>query len=338
MSIAASEIMTREVVTATQDLKLRDVARLLLEHGISAVPVVDEDGHVVGMVSEGDLIGRDDSAREARRDWWLALLAEGGELHPDFLATLKNPDRAARDVMVAPVVTANENTFAREIARMLGEFRVKRVPIVRDGKLVGIVSRADLLRGFAEEELPASERQGAERHGLFGEALERLDERFLHAAPSGPKPARSKKSEGPAANAEEFRGLVTGYKHRQTERQDEARRRLAEQRSETVQAMLDRHVDDAEWSAILHRARDAAARGEKESLLLQFPSDLCSDGGRRINAPLPDWPSTLRGEAAEIYLRWERELRPQGFRVVARIVDFPDGKPGDAGLFLAWGE
>jgi CBS domain-containing protein len=337
MTVEARAIMITEVATVTPDMKLRDAARLLLERCISAVPVVDEEARVVGMVSEGDLIGRDDAAREARRDWWLSLVAEGTDLNPDFLASLKEPDRCVRDVMSAPVITASESATVREIAHMLVAYHIKRVPIVRDGKLVGIVSRADLLRGFLGEELP-EEHHGAGRHrGIIGDAIERLDERFLHGAPPEPKPAPPGAAE-PVAAAADFRGLGVDFKHRQSEQHDAAERALAERHSATVKALIDRHVDDAAWKSILHRAREAAEHGAREFLLLQFPSDLCSDGGRRINAPLPDWPSTLRGEAAEIYLRWERELRPQGFRLIARIVDFPDGKPGDAGLFLAWGE
>jgi hypothetical protein len=70
---------------------------------------------------------------------------------------------------------------------------------------------------------------------------------------------------------------------------------------------------------------------------LRFPAQLCSDGGRAINVPEPSWPATLRGEAAEIFVRWQRDLKPGGFHVVARVLDFPDGIPGDIGLFLLWG-
>ena len=73
-------------------------------------------------------------------------------------------------------------------------------------------------------------------------------------------------------------------------------------------------------------------------MLLRFPSQLSSDGGRAINVMEPRWPGTLRGEAAEIYLRWERDLKPHGFHLTARVLDFPGGIPGDIGLFLVWGE
>ena len=73
----ARDVMTDAVVSVHPDTTACQIARLLLDNGISAVPVVDSDGAPVGMVSEGDLIGRDEAARVARRDWWLALLAEG---------------------------------------------------------------------------------------------------------------------------------------------------------------------------------------------------------------------------------------------------------------------
>jgi hypothetical protein len=87
----------------------------------------------------------------------------------------------------------------------------------------------------------------------------------------------------------------------------------------------------------MHGAREAAEQGEKEFMLLRFPSPLCSDGGRAINSNRPGWPQTLRGEAAELYLRWDHDLKPHDFHLGARVLDFPGGQPGDIGLFLSWG-
>lgn len=86
----ANDIMTTDVVSVRPDTTTRTVAKLLSAHGISAVPVVDEAGAPVGMVSEGDLIGRSDEDRRARRDWWLTLLAEGEELSSNFLEAFAN--------------------------------------------------------------------------------------------------------------------------------------------------------------------------------------------------------------------------------------------------------
>jgi hypothetical protein len=81
----------------------------------------------------------------ARRDWWLSLSAEGQTLSPEFLGQLRVQGGTARDVMAAPIVSVGEDTDVPEIARLLGAHRIKRVPVVRDGRVVGIVSRADLL-------------------------------------------------------------------------------------------------------------------------------------------------------------------------------------------------
>jgi CBS domain-containing protein len=338
----AGQLMTRDVVSVSPDTPTHEIARLLLEHRISAVPVVDATGLAVGMVSEGDLVGRGEQERKARRDWWLALLAEGSELHPDFLGSLRQPERMARDVMSAPVVRVTETTEASEIAAILAQYRIKRVPVVRDGKVVGIVSRADLLRAMAAE-LPHA---GASEHvartrSLLTEALATLDHRFFGhheeaTAASTPKQGQAVAEGG--FSVADFRALVTGFEHHRTELADAGRRAAAARRRSSVKQLIDEHVRDDNWRALLHRAREAAERGEREFQLLRFPSDLCSDGGRAINAGLPEWPKSLRGEAAELYLRWENELKPCGFRLTARVLDYPHGMPGDIGLFLGWGE
>src|ERR1700738_4082060 len=102
-------------------------------------------------------------------------------LHPEFLATLRNPQLTAREVMSAPVVRITETTEAPEIARLLEEYRIKRVPVVRDDRIVGIVSRADLLRALTAEH-PAQRRSehSSERPGVVGEIFRAIDTRFGH--------------------------------------------------------------------------------------------------------------------------------------------------------------
>jgi hypothetical protein len=111
-----------------------------------------------------------------------------------------------------------------------------------------------------------------------------------------------------------------------------------EERHHQVDELSDQRLSDQSWQSILRDARQAAETGQKEWLALRFPSELCSDGGRAINVLEGDWPATLRGEAAEIYQRWEQELKPRGFHLAARVLDFPGGMPGDIGLFLIWGD
>jgi CBS domain-containing protein len=143
----ARDVMTRDVVSVASDTPMRKIAALLVEKRISGVPVIDGRGTPIGMVSEGDLIGRSEAEREAPQDWWLTTLAEGEAVNPEFLASLSYP--TARDMMSAPAISIDEKTSLGEIAGILTEHRIKRVPVVRDGRIVGIVSRADLVRALA---------------------------------------------------------------------------------------------------------------------------------------------------------------------------------------------
>jgi len=333
----ARDVMTTAVVSVRLDTPTREVAKLLSDKGISAVPVLDTAGAPLGMISEGDLIGRDDAAREARRDWWLTLLAEGEELNPQFLATLHAPERTARDVMVGPVITVDEDTKISDIAKSLTVHRIKRVPVVRDGRVVGIVSRADLVRALAMGDVAAP--TPAPTGGGFGETLAGLDERFLHRHrrhDEGPQPAVSPEPDANRLDVADFRALVVDHEHKKTAQQQEQRQALAEQRSQHVAELIHRHISDVGWRSLVQHARQAAEQGEKEFMLLQFPAALCSDGGRAINSYRPEWPETLRGEAAELYSRWASDMKPHGFELTARVLDFPGGMLGDVGLFLAW--
>jgi len=330
--------MTSAVVSVGLDTPAREIAKILGDRGISAVPVVDADGAPAGMVSEGDLIGRDETSREARRDWWLTLLAEGETVDAGYVASLRAPERTARDVMASPVVTVGEETELSETARLLTAHRIKRVPVLRDGRIVGIVSRADLVRALAAEEpRPTAASEG----GMLAEAFAGLDHRFFHRQP--PDERRGPVEPPPGSDdavptAADFRGLMADHEHQKLEHSQELRRAAAEQRKDQVAELIDRHISDDNWRALLHRARQSAEQGEKEFMLLRFPSQLCGDGGRAINISETDWPESLRGEAAELYLRWERDLKPQGFPLGARVLDFPGGMPGDVGLFLFWGQ
>lgn len=142
----ASDIMTRTVITARADDTVDSVVEKLLTHRISAVPIVDDDDRVLGIVSEGDLMNRPETNTARRRPWWLELFSSPEEDTREFL---KMHGTQASDVMTDRVITVSEDASAVEIARTLERHQIKRVPVVRDGRLVGIVSRANLLRSFA---------------------------------------------------------------------------------------------------------------------------------------------------------------------------------------------
>ena len=316
----ACELMTTEVASVPPEATRKEIAQLLLSRGISAVPVVDRAGSPIGMVSEGDLIGRAEPERKQRRDWWLAMLAEGEQLSEEYVASLGGKEATARDLMSAPLVTVEEDTEATEIAALLANNRIKRVPVLREGHMVGIVSRADLLRAL----VPTPRQPGKASYDLP------LRPPSVPATPSSRPGA-------PGASAEDFRHLASDYEHLRQQQADEARRAQAQERRARTKELIDHHIADESWQRLIHLAREAAEHGAREFLLLRFPSGLCADNGRSINAAEADWPASLRGEAAELYLRWKQDLRPLGFGLTARILEFPDGKPGDAGLFLSWG-
>ncbi len=141
----AKDIMTTDVITIAPSLGVQQIAQLLLSCNISGVPVVDAEGALVGMVSEGDLIRREGEP-ERHRSWWLNLFADPQEQARDYI---KSHGRRAEEVMTREVITVGEDTPVGEIAQLLEKRRIKRVPVVRDGRIVGIVSRANLLHGLA---------------------------------------------------------------------------------------------------------------------------------------------------------------------------------------------
>ena len=143
-------------------------------------------------------------------------------------------------------------------------------------------------------------------------------------------------AERPPVTAGSFRELVTIAKRVGTDDAVSTKQQAALERLRQIDAMLLEHLDEQVWVELLGRAQAAAAQGEGSFELIRFPCDLCSDGGRKIDVAEIDWPSTLRGEAAEVYARWERELRPGGFRLRAQIVEYLVGIPNNIALSLSW--
>jgi CBS domain-containing protein len=146
----AVDVMTTEVITIDPDASVHALAALLSERGISGVPVVDAANRVVGIVSEGDLLHRVETGTQQRTtrrsSWWLEGIASDRELARDYV---KSHGRTVKDVMTREVVSVSDTTALAVIAMLLETKRIKRVPVVRDGKLVGIVSRANLVRALA---------------------------------------------------------------------------------------------------------------------------------------------------------------------------------------------
>ena len=142
----AADVMVTNVVTVDPTAYVEEVAAILLANRISAVPVIDREGELVGIVSEGDLMRRVEAGTERRRSWWLEYFSAKQVLANDYV---RSHSRRVADIMTHSVVTATPDTSLREIANLLEKNRIKRVPIVRGGKVVGIVSRANLIQALA---------------------------------------------------------------------------------------------------------------------------------------------------------------------------------------------
>lgn len=149
----ARDIMTTAVATASPDTTARDIARQLLDRNISALPVIDGSGGLVGIVSEGDLMRRSENETERKKSWWLDLFTMPEDRQREYI---KSHGQRAADIMTRKIVSVSEDASLTEISATLEKHHVKRVPVLRNGKLVGIVSRADLLRGLATANLDSA--------------------------------------------------------------------------------------------------------------------------------------------------------------------------------------
>jgi CBS domain-containing protein len=142
----ARDVMVAPVITVKPHASVKEVAKIFLHNRISAVPVVDDQGKVVGIVSEGDLIRRSEAATEREHPWWLAAFSDPENLAAEYV---KAHARKVADVMTRNVITASPNTPLSAIATLLESHAIKRVPIVENAQLVGIVSRANLIQAVA---------------------------------------------------------------------------------------------------------------------------------------------------------------------------------------------
>lgn len=159
------DLMTRDVVTAAPEASLKDVAKTLLEHGISGMPVCDREGRILGVISEGDILYKE-RGRIERRSGPLAWLVDG----TSYTDVAKAHARTAREAMTAPAITIGPHRPAAAAARLMVEEGVNRLPVVsNDGALLGIVTRADLVRAFtrSDEEIAQEIREDVLRRALW---------------------------------------------------------------------------------------------------------------------------------------------------------------------------
>lgn len=140
-----ADVMTRAPVCVTPETIIVEAARLMLQHRISGLPVVDADGSIAGIITEGDLLRRAETGTELHRSGWLTFLIGPGRLAGDYVQAHA---RKVGDVMTPDVAAVGVLDDLAVVVDLMQKRRVKRVPVVDAGKLVGIVSRADLLRAL----------------------------------------------------------------------------------------------------------------------------------------------------------------------------------------------
>lgn len=176
----AADVMTPDVITVPPAATVREIAERLLENRISAVPVVDAEGRLLGIVSEGDLIRRAETETERRENWWLKIFATRDD---DAARYVKEHGRLAEEIMTRDVVTTTPTATLRDIADLLERHHIKRVPVVENGRLVGIVSRANILRGLVAAPDPQRKPDADDRQ-LRQQVLDAISEESGDAMPT----------------------------------------------------------------------------------------------------------------------------------------------------------
>lgn len=141
----AKDIMTADVITIRPDTTVREVAKLMTEKHISGVPVVDAEGRLLGLLSQSDLLHRQELGTETRRKWWLHVFADPDRLAMEYT---KSHGLKAGDIMSKHIISVSPETELADVAAILDKNRIKRVPVMANGALVGIVTRTDLVKAL----------------------------------------------------------------------------------------------------------------------------------------------------------------------------------------------
>jgi len=165
----AKDIMTREVVSIRPDASILEAARLMLQHKISGLPVVGAGGSLVGIVTEGDFLRRAETGTGRHRPRWLEFILGPGRLAEEYVQAA---GRRVDDVMTSTVRSVAEGAPLEDVVHIMERYRVKRVPVLRNGAIVGIITRANLLRAVARlalEAQPASADDAAIRKRLLAD-------------------------------------------------------------------------------------------------------------------------------------------------------------------------
>ena len=142
----AQDVMTKDIITVGPDSSVSEIAGLLMQHRISAVPVVTGEGQLAGIISQTDLGHRSETGTEKKRKWWLEIFADADARAREYV---KSHGLRAHDVMTRLVISVPPDASLAEVADVLDAHRVRQVLVMREGKMIGIISRADLVRALA---------------------------------------------------------------------------------------------------------------------------------------------------------------------------------------------
>lgn len=148
----AMDVMTREVVSIGPDASVLEAVRLMLQHKISGLPVIDAAGKLEGILTEGDFLRRAETGTERKRSRFVEFLLGPGRLAEDYS---RASGRKVSEVMTLDVYTVAEDAPLEQVVHLMERHRIKRLPVVRDGKVTGIITRANLMRAVANLALAA---------------------------------------------------------------------------------------------------------------------------------------------------------------------------------------
>jgi len=147
---------------------------------------------------------------------------------------------------------------------------------------------------------------------------------------------KTNRPQGTVPSADDLRRILLEKELEEMNRRDKARAAEEKKRAEFISKFMTEHVTEDERALIRRLVMNAVKDGKMEAMVYSFPARLCTDGGRAINNGDREWPETLQGKARELYDRYENAVKPQGYRLKAMVINFPDDVPGDVGLFLSW--
>jgi CBS domain-containing protein len=168
-AMKVKDVMTSAVISVEPDASIWQAVRIMLQRRISGLPVIDKNGRLVGIVSEGDFLRRAETGTQRRRPHWLEFLIGPGRLADEYT---RSHGRKIQDIMTPDPLTVTEETSLDEVVRTMEKRRIKRLPVVRGNEVVGIVSRANLihaLAGVARELMPSQASDEAIRAQLLTE-------------------------------------------------------------------------------------------------------------------------------------------------------------------------